>query len=463
MISYCITCYRPKYDVMLIEDLIRKTTVPYEILTWINTPDRSIVDFIGGLSAKGIPIRVVGDTPENIGMNAFKKLFLASQYELITQLDDDVLRVSPGIAEKCLSIFRRRREVKYLVADTWIDEYTNGNRPGMGSYKAYAPEDGLYDGPIDSWYGVYHRSILPVLMQAPYEKYFYLGSFVRGILPRFNQIGCLCTKFKVFHGCGPAYHYAFGLLDHEIGKFNSVNMKHMADAYEKARAGLHPAERILAKFEVAKQHIDTFGVEEMSKEEPSWDKVKTLVQEINAHYGIHEHELKTIFDLVKDCAEGSVIVEIGVCHGRTAAMLAYVAQLRKGEYHGIDQFGFDGSTKEGVEEKLFGMGLMPNFYQGDSNVSRGRPLACPVWNKPIDILFIDGGHDEPNVRGDCEMWIPRLAPKGLIIFDDWNDGEPHTNAHWAIKHYSEEFCKGWDVLLTGHKLHIRRKPAVSAT
>ena len=243
---------------MLIEDLIVKTSVPYEILVWINTPERGVVDYIKSLEANGVPVRIVGNTPNNIGMVAFKSLFLASKYEMIVQLDDDVLRVSPGIPQKCLDIFSRRKEVKYLVADVWQDKYTNGNRPGMGSYESYAPDDGLFDGPIDSWYGVYHRSIMPTLMQAPYEKYFYLGSFVRGTLPRYRQIGVLCTKFKVFHGCGPIYHNAFGLLDFEINKFRSVNMPHMADAYEKKKATLPDTSKVLESFEDAKKHIDSF-------------------------------------------------------------------------------------------------------------------------------------------------------------------------------------------------------------
>jgi hypothetical protein len=39
MISYCIASYRPTYSTLLVQDLIRKTSAPYEILIWLNTDD----------------------------------------------------------------------------------------------------------------------------------------------------------------------------------------------------------------------------------------------------------------------------------------------------------------------------------------------------------------------------------------------------------------------------------------
>lgn len=258
MISYCFCAYRPKYDLMLIQDLIDKTTVPYEILIWINTKDPSVSAFIQEKVKEGKPIKVIGWTPDNIGMNAFKHLFKAAQYEMIAQIDDDVLRVSPNIAEKAKDIFDRHPPVRMLVADVWQGKWTNGARPGMDQYELYNGGDSLYNGPIDSWFGIYHRSILPILMQAPYDRYFYLGSFVRGMLQRENKLGLLCTKFKVLHACGPFYHYAHDLLDHEIAKFRLVGMDGMAESFERAKAGMPEKEKIMEEISQAKNHIDSY-------------------------------------------------------------------------------------------------------------------------------------------------------------------------------------------------------------
>ena len=40
-ISYCVACYRPTYAKLLINELISKTTTPYEILLWLNLADKS--------------------------------------------------------------------------------------------------------------------------------------------------------------------------------------------------------------------------------------------------------------------------------------------------------------------------------------------------------------------------------------------------------------------------------------
>lgn len=258
MISYCICCYRAPYDKMLIQELIDKTTAPYEILVWINTPDASVAEFVQQKVAEGKPVKIVGCTPENIGMRAFKQLFRAAKYEMIAQVDDDVLRISPGIAEMAKDIFARHRPVKYLVADVWQGKWTNGGRPGMDQYALYNGGDLLYDGPIDSWFGIYHRDIFPLMMNAPYDQYFYLGSHIRGMLPRTHQLGLLCLKFKVLHACGPFYHYAHDMLDHEINKFRLVKMDGMAESFERAKAGMPPKEKIMEEIAAAKKHIDEY-------------------------------------------------------------------------------------------------------------------------------------------------------------------------------------------------------------
>src|SRR5215471_12098375 len=118
MISYCIVAYRPHYSSLLIQDLMRKTTAPWEILVWLNVDD---AEFEGFLQTTGAPVRIVGKTPENIGMEAYPRLFHEARHELIVQIDDDVIAVSKRIAEQASDIFARFPRVKQLVADVWQD------------------------------------------------------------------------------------------------------------------------------------------------------------------------------------------------------------------------------------------------------------------------------------------------------------------------------------------------------
>jgi predicted O-methyltransferase YrrM len=39
--------------------------------------------------------------------------------------------------------------------------------------------------------------------------------------------------------------------------------------------------------------------------------------------------------------------------------------------------------------------------------------------EPVDLLFIDCGHERDMVTSEVEAWRPRLAPGALMVFDDY--------------------------------------------
>jgi hypothetical protein len=142
MISYCIAAYRPNYVRLLLADLVAKTSVPFEILLWLNVADSALDTDIETAINKGVPLRVIGRTPENIGMVAFSSLFRSARFPLITQIDDDVVFISRGIAERASRLFQRFPAVSQLVADVWQDEYTTGARPPMDRYEPFEASEG---------------------------------------------------------------------------------------------------------------------------------------------------------------------------------------------------------------------------------------------------------------------------------------------------------------------------------
>jgi hypothetical protein len=238
MISYCIASFRPTYSKLLIRDLIRKTTVPFEILVWLNIDDAEYETFLEEQCAAGWPLRVVGKTPQNIGMQAYAKLFPQSQYDLIAQIDDDVVAVSRNIAEQAHEIFSRFPRVKQLVSDVWQDEFTTGARPPLSVYEPFAGEEGLFDGPIDGWFSVFHRSALALATVTNGAQYFPLGATLRNRLRAAGHLSLLCTRFKVFHVIGPQYASYFDMLDFEIEKYRRLGRSEIVGWYESARETL---------------------------------------------------------------------------------------------------------------------------------------------------------------------------------------------------------------------------------
>jgi hypothetical protein len=180
-------------------------------------------------------------------MQAYPLLFQESKYDLIAQIDDDVVAVSRNIAEHASEVFSKFPSVRQLVADVWQDDYTTGARPDMSSYRPYEPEYGLYDGPIDGWFSVFHRSVLP-LAQARYgDIYFPLGALLRSRLRETGRLGLLCTRFKVFHVIGPQYVSYFGMLDFEIEKYRRLGRAEIVSWYENARQTLPPQEELSSR------------------------------------------------------------------------------------------------------------------------------------------------------------------------------------------------------------------------
>lgn len=258
MISYCIASFRPRYSRMLIEDLIQKTTVPFEILIWLNIDDPDYEAFLRAQIGRSTPLRVVGKTPENIGMRAYGLLFMRARYELIVQIDDDVVSVSRQIAEQALDIFRAFPEVKQLVADVWQDEYTTGARPPLSAYRLFNKDYGLYEGPIDGWFSIFHRSILD-LVPVPHAEYVPLGSLLKNRLRAKGMRGLLCTRFRVFHVIGPEYAWHFGMLEAEIEKYRRLGRSDIVHWYEEKKDSLPPASDLHARVHGIRKFLDMYS------------------------------------------------------------------------------------------------------------------------------------------------------------------------------------------------------------
>lgn len=46
------------------------------------------------------------------------------------------------------------------------------------------------------------------------------------------------------------------------------------------------------------------------------------------------------------------------------------------------------------------------------------PVVARLWNTPVGLCFIDGGHTDEHARGDYEGWAHHVAPGGLLVIHD---------------------------------------------
>jgi predicted O-methyltransferase YrrM len=44
--------------------------------------------------------------------------------------------------------------------------------------------------------------------------------------------------------------------------------------------------------------------------------------------------------------------------------------------------------------------------------------AAKDWNRPIDMLFIDGDHTYEGVKNDWSLFVPHVTEFGIVVFHD---------------------------------------------
>lgn len=184
----------------------------------------------------------------------------------------------------------------------------------------------------------------------------------------------------------------------------------------------------------------------------TWPECLRRINAMDPHYGMDIRDEEFIFGLLRERVYHPTVVELGVCHGRASAMLAYLAQGTGGAYHGVDDWRLEGSMQE-VSDRLETIGLPHTLHHSDT-----RTLP---WDDPIDVLLIDAGHDEQNVSADCAKWIPWVVAGGYVVFDDWPPSVVRSddNPHWAVAVYGEAATTGWQSWRGPGRVMVKRKPS----
>jgi predicted O-methyltransferase YrrM len=182
-----------------------------------------------------------------------------------------------------------------------------------------------------------------------------------------------------------------------------------------------------------------------------WRGAKTIGEHFSDHYSATWEQQRALFDEALKLKEGDWVVELGVCNGRTAAVLSFAASATDAKYIGVDHFGLENSAA-GVRDLLEKYGLNGSIWDINTHAA-GR-----IWDTPISLLFIDAGHDEANVKQDIELWLPWVKNGGVVAFHDWDEPYNPESAHWAVRHYGELATQGWKKIECPPNMAMFRRP-----
>lgn len=166
------------------------------------------------------------------------------------------------------------------------------------------------------------------------------------------------------------------------------------------------------------------------------DHYLRLASCVSDYMSLSAKRFRLVHELCTRLPEGAQILEIGVCYGHTAIMLASFAKQLRGRYTGIDRWNDTSpSSRRYVQNTFDGLGLADyaTLIEGDSRVT-------PWAQFPLDFLLIDGGHDEECVASDIQRFLSFVTPGGFVAFDDYDaEWDPQSPCR-AVKRFADLAC-----------------------
>lgn len=129
-----------------------------------------------------------------------------------------------------------------------------------------------------------------------------------------------------------------------------------------------------------------------------FDEVYDQISNIKGWMGLED--CGVLFKYAYDVS--GTIVEVGSYHGRSTKLLALSSPTSK--VYAIDPKQFE-------EFKSHTRGLNVELINSKSE--------DVVWDKPIDLLHVDGDHKYQAVKKDIVNFVPHLRPGSFALFHDY--------------------------------------------
>ncbi|MCF3147834.1 class I SAM-dependent methyltransferase [Streptomyces platensis] len=173
-------------------------------------------------------------------------------------------------------------------------------------------------------------------------------------------------------------------------------------------------------------------------------------------------------------ALGLPLVEVGTYCGRSTILLADAARgagvlaVTVDHHRGSEeqQPGWEYHDATVVDPVVGRMDTLPTFRRTlhaaglEEHVLAlvGRsPQAAAVWQAPVGLVFIDGGHTDEHATADYEGWAPHLAPGGLLVIHDVF-ADPADGGQAPYRIYRRALASGAFTEISSHgSLHVLRR------
>ncbi|MBU1341370.1 MAG: class I SAM-dependent methyltransferase [Proteobacteria bacterium] len=163
-----------------------------------------------------------------------------------------------------------------------------------------------------------------------------------------------------------------------------------------------------------------------------------------------EDEAKRLYRIAQTASENGPVLEIGSYCGKSAFIIGSACKEKNSILFSIDHH--KGSEEQQPNEEYFDIDLYDHrfsrintfpFFQETLKrtglettvvpIVAASSVAAKMWNTPVSMLFIDGGHSFEAAHADYIAWARHIKPKGfLVIHDIFKDPEKGGQAPFQV-------------------------------
>jgi predicted O-methyltransferase YrrM len=148
-----------------------------------------------------------------------------------------------------------------------------------------------------------------------------------------------------------------------------------------------------------------------------------------------DDEAYRLYELSNQASKMGPLLEIGSYCGRSAAIIGSACQKNRGILYSIDhhigseeqQPGEEYFDPELYDQRTGGINTLP-FFRESLKKTRLEDTVVPIvstslvagkmWQTPLSMVFIDGGHSFEAAWNDFLTWSPHLLPGGYLVIHD---------------------------------------------
>jgi predicted O-methyltransferase YrrM len=154
-------------------------------------------------------------------------------------------------------------------------------------------------------------------------------------------------------------------------------------------------------------------------------------EEIPGWFGIGD--IKGLSELASSVTDGTII-ELGSMHGRSAYCLSKSSPTSK--IFCLDYWsGWMCKTADGIERSN-SLETFKSYTTECENVTAVQLFLDkktePSWEEPVDMVFIDISHTNPDDWNVIEFWLPKIKKGGIICGHDY-----YCEKNSKIVHYPD--------------------------